>query len=342
MTVPRRVSIGIPTINRSELALRAIRSALAQTYSDVEVIVSDDASTDDTVQRIQEIHDPRIVLVQQKHRLGLVGNFDFCLRHATGEFFLLLGDDDLLLPNAIEQLVEPFLLGKSTIPASAVGVVWCPCQIASATNSQFWTTESGPEVESVSSLLVALFAGQRGPRLTSILLRTQDAIAVGGYETKYGDLCDIGNWGRAALLSEYAVCVPEPLVQYTNHQGSTTSQSAVQKWQQWARIVHQDLLVSAHAGKDGSAVRKLKAAKTNFISGITLTILIQTIGKPGWIPSALRESLRSPGAFFTPYMFRRLLKDGRKVLTVRRHARPGRQTVVAQPASKTHPMEKVS
>src|SRR5487761_1211749 len=113
MTVLRRVSIGIPTINRSSLALRAIRSALAQTYSDVEVIVSDDASTDDTVARGQEIHDPRLVLVRQKERLGLVGNFDFCLRHATGEFFLLLGDDDVLLPTAIERLCEPFLRKNS-------------------------------------------------------------------------------------------------------------------------------------------------------------------------------------------------------------------------------------
>ena len=162
MTVPRRVSIGIPTINRSSLALRAIRSALSQTYSDVEVIVSDDASTDDTVARVQEIRDPRLVLVQQKERLGLVGNFDFCLRHATGEFFLLLGDDDVLLPNAIERLVEPFLLGKAPIPANAIGIVWCPCRIASATNSQFWVTESGPNSNPSSSMLVALFAGNRG------------------------------------------------------------------------------------------------------------------------------------------------------------------------------------
>jgi glycosyltransferase involved in cell wall biosynthesis len=342
MTVLRRVSIGIPTINRSSLALRAIRSALSQTYSDVEVIVSDDASTDDTVARVQEIRDPRLVLVQQKERLGLVGNFDFCLRHATGEFFLLLGDDDVLLPNAIERLVEPFLLGKNSIPASAVGVVWCPCRIASAASSQFWITEPGPEIESVSSLLAALFAGDRGPRLTSILLRTQDAIAIGGYESKYGDLCDIGNWGRAALLREYAVCIPQPLVQYTNHQGSTTSQSAIRQWQQWARIVHEDLLISAGASKDASALRKLKSAKRNFISGITLTILIQTIGKPGWIQNALRESLRSPGAFFTPYMFRRLLKDGRKVFTVRRHAKLRQQLPVSPTATESHPVEKVS
>ncbi|MES2222730.1 MAG: glycosyltransferase [Acidobacteriota bacterium] len=342
MTALRRVSIGIPTINRSELALRAIRSALGQTYPDLEVIVSDDASTDDTVLRIRQLRDPRLVLYEQKERLGLVGNFDFCLRHATGEFFLLLGDDDVLLPNAIERLVAPFLDPQLWVDPATVGVVWSACQIASADNSQFWTTEPGPEVESVSSLLVALFAGDRGPRLSSILVRTEDAIAVGGYESKYGDLCDIGNWGRAALRHEFAVCVPEPLVQYTNHLGSTTSQSAVQKWQQWARIVHRDLLVSAAASKEADAIRKLKAAKRNFISGITLTILIQTIGRPGWIRSALRESLRSPGAFFTPYMLRRLLKDGRKVFTVRRHAKPGRQSTASQPASKAHPMEKVS
>jgi glycosyltransferase involved in cell wall biosynthesis len=342
MTVLRRVSIGIPTINRSSLALRAIRSALSQTYSDVEVIVSDDASTDDTAERIREIRDPRVVLFEQKQRLGLVGNFDFCLRRASGEFFLLLGDDDVLLPNAIEKLAEPFLLGKPPIPAAAIGVVWCPCRIASATSSQFWITEAGPEIESVSSLLSALFAGDRGPRLTSILLRTQDAIAVGGYQNKHGDLCDIGNWGRAALLREYGVCIPEPLVQYTNHLGSTTSQSAIRQWQQWARVVHRDLLASAEASQDANAARKLEAAKRNFVSGITLTILIQTIGKPGWIRNALRESMHSPSAFFTPYMFRRSLKEGRKVFTVRRHAKLPAQAAAPRTATESHPVEKVS
>lgn len=342
MTVPRRVTIGVPTINRCDLALRAIRSALGQTYADIEVIVSDDASTDDTVQRVEEIRDPRIVLFEQKERLGLVGNFDFCLRNASGEFFLLLGDDDVLFPDAINRLVAPFLYPELWVDPATVGVVWSPCLIANATNSRFWTTEAGPEVETVSSLLVALFAGDRGPRLTSILLRTQDAIAAGGYERKYGDLCDIGNWGRAALLREYAVCIPEPLVQYTNHQGSTTSQSAVQEWQQWARIVHQDLLTSARASKDGSAARKLKSAKRDFISGITLTILIQTIGKRGWIRNALRESMRSPGAFFTPYMFRRFVKDGRKIFTVRQHATPRQQVSAPRTPAESRPMEKVS
>ena len=312
MTVPGRVTIGIPTINRSKLALRAIQSALAQTYPDIEVIVSDDASTDDTVTRIREIQNPRLVLFEQKKRLGLVANFDFCLRNATGEFFLLLGDDDVMMPGCIEHLVAPF----ARDPAR-VGVVWCPCRIADANSANFWTTEAGPQEESPASMLAALFAGNRGPRLSSILLRTADSIAVEGYDAKYGDLCDIGNWGRVALLRDCVVCVAEPLVQYTNHPGSTTSQSAVQKWQDWARIVHSDLLAISQARGDIDAERRLAAAKKNFISGITLTILIQTIGKPGWIQNAVLQAFRTPGAIFTPYMFRRLIKDGWKVLKVR-------------------------
>jgi glycosyltransferase involved in cell wall biosynthesis len=318
MKVPGRVTIGIPTINRSKTALEAIHSALAQTYPDIEVIVSDDASTDDTVERVREIQDRRLVVFEQKQRLGLVGNFDFCLRNATGEFFLLLGDDDVLLPNAIEKLANP-LLEPSTLPQkNSIGVAWCPCRISDVDSTQFWTTEAGPPIESAAAMLVALWAGNRGPRLSSILLRTEDAIDVGGFDRKYGDLCDIGNWGRVALLHDSVACIPEALVQYTNHHGSTTSQSAIEKWQEWACVVHTDLLASARARGDVKGERQLKAAKTNLLSGITLTILIQTVGRPGWIRNALLQAFRTPGAVFTPYMVRRLLKDGRKVFTLRR------------------------
>jgi len=179
-------------------------------------------------------------------------------------------------------------------------------------------------------MISQLLAGNRGSRFSSILIRTADSISVGGYVQKHGDHCDLGNWGRTALLREYAVCIPEPLVQYTQHYGSTTSQSSVKQWQDWASIMHTDLLDSARACADPEAAGKIKSSKRNLISGVTLTILIQSIGKPGWIRNAFRESLRSPGAFFTPYMFRRLIKDGRKVLTVRRQCS-------TSPASPRHP-----
>lgn len=321
MKVSGRVTIGIPTINRSEMAYRAIRSALLQTYQDIEVIVSDDASTDNTLEHVNRINDPRLMVFPQQKRLGLVGNFDFCLRHASGEFFLLLGDDDMLLPRAIEELVERFLRPPRGLKPDSIGLVWCPCRITDAAGVQLWTTDAGPDVESPASMLAALFAGRRGSRLSSILVRTADAIAVGGYQQRYGDICDLGNWGQVSLLHDNVVCIGDPLVQYTNHLGSTTSHSATREWRREMLAVYSDLLASTRARGDLDAERKLKAAKRNMLSGITLTILVQTIGKPGWIRNACREAFRSPGALFTPYMVRRLLKDGWKVLRARRSCR---------------------
>jgi glycosyltransferase involved in cell wall biosynthesis len=321
MTVPGRVTIIIPTINRSKFAVRAVRGALGQTYRDIELIVSDDASTDDTIDRLREIQDPRLLLFEQKTRLGIIGNPDFCLTKASGEFCLMMGDDDLLLPTAIARLVEPFLRAQSSSAPYLLSASWCPCIVTDAEGTQLWITEGGPEFESPSLMLAEMFAGNRGPRCSSILLRTADSLAVGGLQLKYGDLADIGNWGRAALRGNLVTCIQEPLVQYTMHQGSTTSRSPIEKWQNWARLVHSDLLIDAREHGDARDERKLRVAKRNFISGITLTILIQTIGRPRWIRDALMQSFRTPGAFFTPYMFRRLLKDGKKVAILKRGSR---------------------
>ena len=129
MTVPGRVTIGIPTINRSQLAMRAIRSALAQTYSDIEVIVSGDASTDDTVERVRAIHNPRLVYFRQQELTGVVRNQNTVLQAADGEFFILSSDDDILAPDALRQLVDPFLHGACGKPGSEFGLSWCHCEI---------------------------------------------------------------------------------------------------------------------------------------------------------------------------------------------------------------------
>lgn len=323
MRVGGRVTIGIPTLNRSDMLIRAVRSVFDQTYHDIELIISDDVSTDDTLQRLDEIKDPRLVVFRQEKRLGLVGNFDFCLRQATGEFFLLLGNDDILMPEAIERLVAPFLNPPEGLSRESIGVVWCPCWIGDAGGNRLWKTQGGPPRESGASLLSELWAGRRGVRFSSILVRTEDAIAAGGYQERYGELCDIGNWGKVALLHDYVVCVTEPVVQYTQHHGSATSQTAAGKWQDWAKLVYSDLVAMARGRGNEEAARKLRARRGALISGITITVLVQTIGKPAWIRNAFREVLRSPGALLTPYVGVRLMRDGWKILRLSRRAAEG-------------------
>jgi glycosyltransferase involved in cell wall biosynthesis len=93
------VSIIIPTYNRANYLTKAIDSALAQDYSNIEVIVSDNASVDDTNEVIKRYTDnPRFKYFRNNKNLGMVANWRKALNnYATGDFFMILSDDDYLI-----------------------------------------------------------------------------------------------------------------------------------------------------------------------------------------------------------------------------------------------------
>ncbi len=106
---PPLVSICIPTYNGEKFIKAAIKSALSQTYPYLEIIISDDNSTDKTIEIARALQPEnseinyRIIL----HRnYGLVGNFNFCISEAKGKYIKFLLQDDLLAPNCIEELVK--------------------------------------------------------------------------------------------------------------------------------------------------------------------------------------------------------------------------------------------
>jgi glycosyltransferase involved in cell wall biosynthesis len=96
-----KVSILIPTFNRAEMLKRAIESALSQDYYNLEVIVSDNASEDNTPEIVKEfLEDDRFKYYRNEKNLGLVNNFKkLVLEHMTGDYFILLSDDDYLIKN---------------------------------------------------------------------------------------------------------------------------------------------------------------------------------------------------------------------------------------------------
>ena len=103
-----KVSICIPTYNGEAFIEETIKSAIAQTYPNIELIVSDDGSTDRTIAIAQSFlsqttADFRIIL----HRnYGLSQNWNFCISQATGEYIKFLFQDDLLEPECIEKMVS--------------------------------------------------------------------------------------------------------------------------------------------------------------------------------------------------------------------------------------------
>ena len=101
------VTIGIPTYNRADGYLKdAIESALNQTYANLEIIISDNCSSDDTGLIVESFNDPRIKYYRHNENIGANNNFNFCLKKASGIFFLLLHDDDLIDEDFVELCMD--------------------------------------------------------------------------------------------------------------------------------------------------------------------------------------------------------------------------------------------
>jgi glycosyltransferase involved in cell wall biosynthesis len=102
------VSIIIPTHNRAKTLFRAIESCLIQTYSELEVLVIDDGSSDETAYVVKSFKDKRVRYFLNKDNSGLAAVRNIGLRKAAGEFVAFLDDDDEWLPEKISKQLKVF------------------------------------------------------------------------------------------------------------------------------------------------------------------------------------------------------------------------------------------
>ncbi len=101
--IPPLVSIAVPTYNRANSFLKeSLASAINQTYQNIEVIVSDNCSTDNTELVVKSFNDSRIRYFRQKENIGAINNGNYCLDQAKGVYFTLLHDDNLIENDFIE------------------------------------------------------------------------------------------------------------------------------------------------------------------------------------------------------------------------------------------------
>jgi glycosyltransferase involved in cell wall biosynthesis len=102
------VSIGMPVYNGERYIREALDSLLAQTYTDFELIISDNASTDGTESACREYatKDARVHYIRQNENRGFASNFRFVLDKAEGNYFMWAACDDFWLPNFISECVS--------------------------------------------------------------------------------------------------------------------------------------------------------------------------------------------------------------------------------------------
>ncbi|MCC6026942.1 MAG: glycosyltransferase family 2 protein [Caldimicrobium sp.] len=111
-----KVSVIIPTIGRKSL-IRTLESVLNQTYQNLEIIITDDTEEGKAKPLIERyLTDPRIkYVINTKYKHGPSGNKNNGLDNITGEYFTMVDDDDIIMPNAIEELLSVAIKGNYNI-----------------------------------------------------------------------------------------------------------------------------------------------------------------------------------------------------------------------------------
>lgn len=109
------VSVIIPTYNRPQYLKQAITSAIAQTYQNIEIIVSDNCSPENPQSLIESFNDPRIKFYRHPENIGMLGNQFHGFKIATGKYVATLHDDDMWDENFLSKLVphletNPYLI----------------------------------------------------------------------------------------------------------------------------------------------------------------------------------------------------------------------------------------
>jgi len=115
-----KVSVCIPARNGADTILETIQSVLGQTWKDFELVIVDNASTDNTVEVVRSVKDKRIKLYRNKRNLGCGGNLEECKKRATGGILFYVSADDIVNTNALEKVYQAFQISEN------IGIVTRP------------------------------------------------------------------------------------------------------------------------------------------------------------------------------------------------------------------------
>src|SRR5436190_2130864 len=112
-----RVSILIPTLNRLALLKETLESARSQTHPDLEILVSDNGSTDRTRDYVAEASavDARVRLLPARPSPDMFSNFNYLVEQSAGDAFCIVSDDDRLLPEYVSHLVRPLMADPGVV-----------------------------------------------------------------------------------------------------------------------------------------------------------------------------------------------------------------------------------
>lgn len=217
------VTIVIPTVNRAKCVGRAIESALNQTYQNLDIIVSDNGSSDETPEVLRQFHDPRLRHFRRDDTIPSVDHANFLVEAARGEFFLGLSDDDFLEADFVRRAIARYLTEPDVV------LTYSRCFVHY--RDQRTLSAPAPERESGFEFVEAYLSGARDICWCACILRTSDMREAGPMPAGriFGDMFF---WTKVVFRGVIAF-VPEPLSHYVYYDPvtmNTSHSSSIASW----------------------------------------------------------------------------------------------------------------
>ena len=301
-----KASILIPTYNYAQYLPEAIESVLAQDFTDYELIVSDDASTDNSADIIRHYaaRDARIRTMFHPANLGMVANWNWCLGQARGAYVkFLFGDDRLAAPHALRR----FATMLDAYPQAALAV--CARRVVDehaqplAVWDQFADEGlySGRHVGRQCLLATHNFVGEP----TAVMFRA--ALISSGFDARYRQIVDLELWCRLLLAGDL-VHTQETLCDFRWHPAQQTKINQRRNLgdSEYARLLHDYLarFVPADYRPPASLYpllfRSLYDFQRNASSSVEVQEIARTLmtllGREHYVREWLRHRLARPPA----------------------------------------------
>lgn len=214
-----RLTIGIPTRNRAELVTQLVAACLNQTELPFQIIVSDNASDDDTLQRLTALSSPCLTVIRQEKNIGMVPNWNACLEAARGDWFVLISDDDMVDTDCVQSITA--LLDQ--YPAVDLAIIRCRIadEITREMKSNAPPSLHAGEVDFINCILPAWLNYKFSLPLAGMVFRTSALKASGGFAADWPYAADAATWLPIAMHGKCSF-LPDAKLSYRVHNGMGT------------------------------------------------------------------------------------------------------------------------
>lgn len=247
------VTVGMAVYNGAATIAESIRSVLDESFTDIELLLVDDGSTDDSCAVIESFTDPRLRLLRNDGNQGLVATRNRIVREARGRYLAWLDQDDLSAADRMQTQVAYL----DSHPQVALCAGWTAMLVGEATNPSRSIERYPQSAQAIRATMLFL----NPIACNTVMMRQEPLRGAEPFRTSFGNSLDYDLWSRMSDTLEI-VNLPKVLGSYRIHAGQTSQGAALARMNRHALDVQIELAERAMALRMSTADEEVHGRAT--------------------------------------------------------------------------------